>query len=209
MADEITSWDIYHTFDYEFFGGYKYFFTEKLGARFYGNLHFMHHSQRGDELIILYTATTNITSINYTINADFLWNFYNGGGVEMGVFTGLGLGGTSKVYDYPWLGEYPKMKTISAFDFGANFGLRGSFSDNHSVELAVRVPFLAFDETQSLSEKTINRHAFSMSMRYAYTFGAQKPTKKIKRQPKQTIKPSKKQSTTQDYDEFDLDNYEY
>lgn len=97
-----------------------------------------------------------------------------------------------------------------------NIGLRANALDNHSVELAVYVPFLPYNEEKSVYSKTIYRHAFTMMARYVYSFDIAKSkqnkpqrdskykNRRIKTQqsPKNIKQPNNENSTN--YDEYDI-----
>lgn len=148
--------------------------------------------------------------INYTINADFLYNFYNADNFQVGAFAGLGLGGISSLQTYELLFH----SSITAFDVGLNMGLRANVFDNHSVEFAVYVPFLPYNEAKSAYIRQIYHHAFSMMARYVYSFDFTKKQAKqaIKRDNKyknrriQTQQNPKniKQPNNDNYDEYDV-----
>ena len=122
--------------------------------------------------------------INYTINADFLYNFYNTDNLQAGAFIGFGLGGISALQTIPKLRNtrliFPN--SINTFDMGLNIGFRANALDNHSVEFAIYVPFLAIGESNSQTY----RHAFTMMARYVYSVDL------VKKQVKQTIKRDSK-----------------
>lgn len=104
--------------------------------------------------------------LNYTANADLLYNFYNND-IEAGAFIGLGVGGIS----YNVVSSEISGATQHGFDIGINFGLRSQFSHNHGIELFARVPFLPFVKSNTNGEEASAQQAFSLMMRYVYTYG--------------------------------------
>lgn len=201
-----------HTFDWGFIVGYKHFFSQNVGARIYGNLNLSHISL-SDSVNIIYPSADML--INYTINADFLYNFYNNNNLQAGAFIGFGLGGISALQTIPKLRNtrliFPN--SINTFDMGLNIGLRANALDNHSVELAIYVPFLKISENNSQTY----RHAFTMMARYVYSFDITKKqvkqatkrdskykNRRIKtQQSPKNIKQSNNDNST-NYDEYDI-----
>lgn len=130
-----------------------------MGARIYGNLN-LSHINLSDSSDAIFSSARLL--INYTINADFLYNFYNNNSLQAGAFIGFGLGGISNLQTYQLLFH----SSINTFDMGLNIGLRANALDNHSVEFAIYVPFLKISENNSQTY----RHAFTMMARYVYSF---------------------------------------
>ncbi|MGX3011502.1 outer membrane beta-barrel protein [Helicobacter sp. 23-1044] len=165
-----------HTFDWGIIAGYKHFFGENFGVRVYGNLDFNHigNGNIGGNFIGGTSVDINVMLMGVRANADVLWNFYKGSSIEVGAFAGLGAGAKSIIVSSNLGGGLAS----TLFDIGANFGLRGNFSHNHGVELGVHVPFRPIMSVMNVEM----RQAFSMQMRYIYTFGdAPKAKRTIKR----------------------------
>lgn len=180
-----------------------------MGARIYGNLNLSHISLSDSSDAIFSSARL---LINYTINADFLYNFYNNNNLQAGAFIGFGLGGISNLQTYQLLFH----SSINTFDMGLNIGLRANALDNHSVEFAIYVPFLPYNEEKSVYSKTIYRHAFTIMARYVYSFDIAKSkqnkpqrdskykNRRIKtQQSPKNIKQSNNDNST-NYDEYDI-----
>ena len=104
---------------YGLLAGYKQFFTENFGARYYAGADFGHYTY------------------NYNANADALYNFMVKENFELGVFAGLWLG-----YVIHDLGNNEYFENPSGVDFGLNVGLRANIAQNHGVELFGRFGFL-------------------------------------------------------------------
>lgn len=179
---------IQNTLDWGAMAGYKYFFTQNFGARFYANIIVSHaymlSTKRNDAG---YTIST--FALNYTANADLLYDFYSNSNIEAGAFIGLGLGGSS----YYVVGA-EVFGAQHGFDIGINFGLRTQFSHNHGIELFVRVPFLPFAKAPSRDidvyvEAGVGQ-AFSLMMRYVYTYGD--APKKVQTSTQTRIKKTRK-----------------
>ncbi|MGX2982608.1 outer membrane beta-barrel protein [Helicobacter sp. 23-1045] len=165
-----------HTFDWSIIAGYKHFFGKSFGARGYGSIDFSHigNINIGGDFIGGASMEVTFTLMGIRANADLLWNFYKGSSVEVGAFVGLGAGMKSMIVASKLGGGLAG----TLFDIGANFGLRGNFSHNHGVELGVYVPFLPIMSAGVSGAKMEMRQAFSMQMRYIYTFGDTPKAKK-------------------------------
>lgn len=179
---------IQNTLDWGAMAGYKHFFTQKFGTRFYANIIVSHASmistKHNNAGYILSTF-----ALNYTANADLLYDFYNNSNIEAGAFIGLGLGGSS--YYVVGAGVFGAQH---GFDIGINFGLRTQFSHNHGIELFARVPFLPFAKAPSRDididvEASVGQ-AFSLMMRYVYTYG--NTPKKVQTSTQTRIKKTRK-----------------
>ena len=141
-------------FSYGIIGGYKYFFTKNLGARFYANVD-MHHPV-GQNLIML---------PSYGANADFLASFAINELFELGGFVGVGLGGATYYVD-EIIGGFNQ----TSFDVGLNLGIRGNIVKNHGVELAVKVPFLPVVKIKDTDSTRELGQVYNVLVRYVYTF---------------------------------------
>lgn len=181
-------WAMQNTLDWGAMAGYKHFFTQKFGARFYANVIIAHASMIGMQYNGT-NATLSTFLLNYTANADLLYDFYNNSNIEAGAFIGLGLGGSS--YYVVGAGVFGAQH---GFDIGINFGLRTQFSHNHGIELFARVPFLPFAKAPSRDididvEASVGQ-AFSLMMRYVYTYG--NTPKKVQTSTQARIKKTRK-----------------
>ena len=133
---------------YGFVAGYKQFFNEYLGLRYYANVDLTHATFKfTDDDIGTYNFDTIL--VNYGVNVDFLGNFVVTEIADFGGFIGLGIGGNT------WSGkgikdlkdsfsaeESPIKIKDTSFDVALNVGLRTNIAKYHGIELAVRVPFL-------------------------------------------------------------------
>ena len=167
------------SFRYGFLAGYKQFFTEKFGLRYYGVIDFGTQSEHKigpslnmdgaspAEAYFNFTETIKISTLNLNANVDALYNFEQNDSFEFGVFGGLSLGYTSyKAQSVAINGVNRTFSTFtysykdlsaSGFDFGINFGLRSNIAQKHGVELYSRFSLLkqkddykyALDEQQT------------------------------------------------------------
>lgn len=132
--------------------GYKQFFNEYIGARYYARFGANHGTLKQD-------GFSQIDLIDYSANVDFLANVYANETLSFGLFVGLGIGGNTLVGKYVSDTKHNlrdivandtnlssrgiNIKTHTThFDFAINAGLRLNVGANHGVELAARVPLL-------------------------------------------------------------------
>ena len=185
------------SFRYGFLAGYKQFFTEKFGLRYYGVIDFGTQSEHKigpsynvgaspAEAYFNFTETIKISTLNLNANVDALYNFEQNDSFEFGVFGGLSLGYTSYkaqsvainganltnfTYSY-------KDLSASGFDFGINFGLRTNIAQNHGIELYSRFSLLkqkddykyALDEQTAILTKFEVRQPYAVGLRYSFSF---------------------------------------
>ena len=133
-------------FRYGVVGGYKQFFSENFGLRYYGVV------DNGD-------AKKDGNKMNTTLNAnvDALYNFVSSGSLDFGAFAGLSVGYTT---------HKPKEGySISGFDAGANLGLRANIAKAHGVELFGRVGFI-----QQKKDLVKLSQPYSVGLRYTFSF---------------------------------------
>lgn len=132
--------------------GYKQFFNEYIGARYYARFGANHGALKHD-------GFSQIDLIDYSANVDFLANVYANETLSFGLFVGLGIGGNTLVGKYVsdtkrnlrdivandanLSSRGINIKTHTThFDFAINAGLRLNVGANHGIELAARVPLL-------------------------------------------------------------------
>lgn len=75
---------------WEFLLGYKHFINDWFGVRAYGNVGVQHYKPS-----LFESKIDPIGIIDYTINADLLFDFYETESWAIGMLAGLGFGGTS------------------------------------------------------------------------------------------------------------------
>ena len=185
------------SFRYGFLAGYKQFFTEKFGLRYYGVIDFGTQSEHkiGPSLNINgaspaeayfnFTETIKISTLNLNANVDALYNFISNDSLEFGVFGGLSLGYTSykaqsvaingvianSTYSY-------KDLSASGFDFGINFGLRSNIAQKHGVELYSRFSLLKQKDDYKYARNARNdiltnfeaKQPYAVGLRYSFSF---------------------------------------
>lgn len=137
--------------------GYKQFFTDSFGLRYYANVDFSQAKQKEGEKEALNT-------INFGVNVDALYNFISGE-TNFGAFIGLGVGANK--WSGKTLSGLENKKTLGA-DVALNVGLRSVIATNHGIELAVRVPFVANKLSKDFDLKA-NRQ-FNAGVRYIFSF---------------------------------------
>ena len=134
-------------FRYGVVGGYKQFFSENFGLRYYGVVDNGNAKKDGDK-----TSTLNANA-----NVDALYNFVSSGSLDFGAFAGLSVGYTT---------HKPKEGySISGFDAGANLGLRANIAKAHGVELFGRVGFI-----QQKKDLVKLSQPYSVGLRYTFSF---------------------------------------
>ena len=180
------------SFRYGFLEGYKQFFTEKFGLRYYGVIDFGTQSEHkignasGVGGFFNLTETIKISTLNLNANVDALYNFEQNDSFEFGVFGGLSLGYTSyKAQSIAINGMNPmnytysyKDLSASGFDFGINFGLRANIAQKHGVELYSRFSLLkqkddykfAPNEQTAILTKFEVRQPYAVGLRYSFGF---------------------------------------
>ena len=180
--------------NYGFTAGYKQFFNEYLGLRYYANLNVSHTILEPTTYMkeVSYdtiTKTQYATMLNYGVNVDFLGNFVVTDIVDFGGFVGVGLGGDSwfgSVFD-DYLKSWQLDDSISAetnswklkktsFNVWLNIGLRTNIATHHGIELVAKVPFI---KTMLLNEKlsdnsfkvkTTIANPYNVALRYTFSF---------------------------------------
>ena len=180
------------SFRYGFLEGYKQFFTEKFGLRYYGVIDFGTQSEHkignasGVGGSFNLTETIKISTLNLNANVDALYNFEQNDSFDFGVFGGLSLGYTSyKAQSIAINGMNPmnytysyKDLSASGFDFGINFGLRANIAQKHGVELYSRFSLLkqkddykfALNEQTAILTKFEVRQPYAVGLRYSFSF---------------------------------------
>lgn len=145
----------YTTTGYGFLVGYKQFFNDKFGARYYG----------------LFNYTTigatygDIGAFSLNANADALFNFASVKVFEFGAFAGLSLGYVGYVtYDVD------NFDTVSGLDLGINAGVRVSIAERHGVELYSRFGLTEAKSTDDYGETLKLKQPYSLGLRYTFTF---------------------------------------
>ena len=159
--------------NYGLIAGYKQFFTDSFGLRYYANIDYNSSKIKMD------TEKVALNAINYGVNVDALYNFVSSDGMDFGAFLGLGLGANT------WSGkavdagkemakQANKSLSTTGFDLALNAGLRGVFAKQHGVEVFARVPFIATtmldakEGTESVKYSTSRN--YNAGVRYTFSF---------------------------------------
>ena len=87
---------------WEFLVGYKHFINDYIGFRYYANVGVQHY--KPTEILRQGNKKEQIGLIDYTLNADLLFDFYASDSFAFGVFGGVGFGGAS--FDKNALNQY-------------------------------------------------------------------------------------------------------
>ena len=155
-------------FVYGFLGGYKQFFAQNFGARYYGVVNLGNFSKSTEVAGEPFDA--KISTWNITANADALYNFVSNESLDFGAFLGLSLGyANHKVKN---AGPDGAMKP-SGFDLGINFGLRTNIAQNHGIELYSRFGVLQQKKEQDFGSWTMtlkNQQPYAVGLRYTFSF---------------------------------------
>ena len=159
--------------NYGLVAGYKQFFTDSFGLRYYANIDYNSSKIKVD------TEKVALNAINYGVNVDALYNFVSSDGMDFGAFLGLGLGANT------WSGkavdgfkeqtkDSGKKVSTTGFDLALNAGLRGVFAKQHGVEIFARVPFIATTmldiKDDTMSVKTSASRNYNAGVRYTFSF---------------------------------------
>ena len=149
-------------------GGYKMYFTPKVGLRVYGLLNYKSSGTNTDDGTTV-TDTTNST-LALSANADVLFDFVSKKDLDFGVFGGLSLGYASNESDTDDnTGTITTTDNGSGLDFGINLGLRALLAQKHGLELYSRIGLN--EQKKSVTGGTYKYSTpFSMGLRYTYSF---------------------------------------
>ena len=149
-------------------GGYKMYFTPKVGLRVYGLLNYKSSGTNTDDGTAV-TDTTNST-LALSANADVLFDFVSKKDLDFGVFGGLSLGYASNESDTDsGTGTITTTDNGSGLDFGINLGLRALLAQKHGLELYSRIGLTEAKTTITGGENKYST-PFSMGLRYTFNF---------------------------------------
>ena len=151
---------------YGFLAGYKQFFTENFGLRYYGVVDYgadfkIDNAFYGDGMVI--KSSPKISALNLSANVDALYNFISNDSLEFGIFGGLSLAYASykaknALMDVTLMmtggSDKPAFKDfkLSGFDMGVNVGVRAQIAQKHGVELYGRFAFMEKTKEETLFE---------------------------------------------------------
>ena len=175
---------------YGFLAGYKQFFTENFGLRYYGVVDYgadfkIDNAFYGDGMVI--KSSPKISALNLSANVDALYNFISNDSLEFGAFGGLSLAYASykaknALIDLmPILaGGEPTFKDfkLSGFDMGVNVGVRAQIVQKHGVELYGRFAFMENKKEETLLEDADGKttqtfkaaQPYQVGLRYTFSF---------------------------------------
>lgn len=157
---------------YGFVIGYKKFFNEYLGLRFYANLDLHHNMSKlnGEDKAL------KAIFVNFGVNMDFLANFISNESLEFGAFAGTRIGATKitgkDIEESKNSAERLGVKFIdTALDVALNVGLRTNIATNHGIEIALQVPFLPVElMSETTTYKVTFGQEYSILARYTFHF---------------------------------------
>lgn len=92
---------------WEFLLGYKHFLNDIIGFRYYANVSVQHYKP-----VTYKSKKEPIGYVDYTLNADILFNFYDSESFAFGILGGVGLGGMS--LDRKAINEYESIYNANA-----------------------------------------------------------------------------------------------
>lgn len=148
---------------YEVIAGYKQFFTPSFGLRYYANFAYADASGKPKDS----SEKIKGNVMDYGVNVDALYNFVTGG-TDFGAFLGLGLGANT------WGGKSFKDAKLdkTGFNLALNVGLRSVIAQNHGIEIAARVPFIATTLQKAATDtpKMTGSHTYNVGVRYIFSF---------------------------------------
>lgn len=104
--------------------GYKQFFSERVGLRYYLSVNNAYLSMAGEPKVLHYSASM-----------DLLGNFVSKENTDFGAFVGVGAG-----VDL-WSGGTFSYATHNIYNVALNLGLRLNIAKHHGIELAQRVQY--------------------------------------------------------------------
>ena len=178
---------------YGFLAGYKQFFTEKFGLRYYGVVDYGADFKidnaiegAGGEMI---KFSPKISVLNLSANVDALYNFISNDSLKFGAFGGLSLAYASYKAKNALMDVTPMMTggsdkpafkdfKLSGFDMGVNVSVRAQIAQKHGVELYGRFAFMENKKEETLFEvgdtKAIQTfkaaQPYQVGLRYTFSF---------------------------------------
>lgn len=176
---------------YGFLAGYKQFFTENFGLRYYGVVDYGAADFKIDNAIEMGGKTIKfspkISALSLSANVDALYNFISNDSLEFGAFGGLSLAYASyEAKNALWdltpilAGGEPAFKDfkLSGFDMGVNVGVRAQIAQKHGVELYGRFAFMEktkeetlFEEADAKTTQTFKAsQPYQVGLRYTFSF---------------------------------------
>ena len=177
---------------YGFLAGYKQFFTENFGLRYYGVVDYgadfkIDNAFEGGGMVI--KSSPKISALNLSANVDALYNFISNDSLEFGAFGGLSLAYASYKAKNALMDVTPMMTMVdskpafkdfklSGFDMGVNVGVRAQIAQKHGVELYGRFAFMEKTKEETLYEEALGKatqtfkaaQPYQVGLRYTFSF---------------------------------------
>lgn len=149
-------------------GGYQYWFSPRVGVRTY--LQYDFNSGRtwhinNDKLFIHFQHLTG--------NMDLMLNVFNTESFSLGIFGGFGLGYTISTWDNASFLNFLQNKyDYFGLAFITNVGVSTTFTQQHKVELGLRLPRLPvfYQSLESQNRSGFGFTATSVNLSYSYVF---------------------------------------
>ena len=161
-SDESIS---FGAFRYGIVAGYKQFFTDNFGLRYYGM--FDYGTNIHEEEVAGETITTEFNTLNVNANVDVMFNFIATESFDLGIFGGVSLG---------YANHSPKEKddegnddSVGGFDAGINLGVRANIAGHHGIELFSRIG-VAEQEKEGEIITTKFSQPYQVGLRYVFSF---------------------------------------
>ena len=175
---------------YGFLAGYKQFFAENFGLRYYGVVDYGADSKIDNAVTfndVPIKFSPKISVLNLSANVDALYNFISNDSLEFGAFGGLSLAYASYEaknalnltpmiagHDKPAFKDFQ----LSRFDVGVNVGVRAQIAQKHGVELYGRFAFMENKKEETLFEaegakitQTFKAaQPYQVGLRYTFSF---------------------------------------
>ena len=174
---------------YGFLAGYKKFFTENFGLRYYGVVDYGADFKIDNAFYM--GEMVKFSALNLSANVDALYHFISNDSLEFGVFGGLSLAYASYKVKNALMDVTPMMIggggsdkpafkdfELSGFDMGVNVGVRAQIAQKHGVELYGRFAFMENKKEETLFEvgdikatQTFKAsQPYQVGLRYTFSF---------------------------------------
>ena len=176
---------------YGFLAGYKQFFTENFGLRYYGVVDYGADFKIDNAFYMgkMVNFSPKISALNLSANVDALYNFISNDSLEFGAFGGLSLAYASYKAKNALMDVTPmttggsdepafKDFKLSGFDMGVNVGVRAQIVQKHGVELYGRFAFMENKKEETLYEEALGKltqtfkatQPYQVGLRYTFSF---------------------------------------
>ena len=177
---------------YGFLAGYKQFFTENFGLRYYGVVDYGAADFKIDNAFYMgemVKFSPKISALNLSANVDALYNFISNDSLEFGAFGGLSLAYASYEAKNALMDVTPMITMVdskpafkdfklSGFDVGVNVGVRAQIAQKHGVELYGRFAFMENKKEETLYEEAHGKatqtfkasQPYQVGLRYTFSF---------------------------------------